>query len=190
MKIFLTPVLLTLLSIGANGAEVAEVADHSDKSNLTKNPPLGCVNATSITSINTAADITAGAKVCAEQSKFSEAAELIMVAIAFAYFDTQRVTDKSAHGALSALFEKEFSSIDPLNRKKLFTSINALDKGNERKREICSYLEASEPPTYIPNYMISHGMGSYTNSSKEPIAEDFDASKGWSRSMAFIKCSS
>ena len=171
-------------------ANNSQVTNYESKGNLAATDPLVCVNSTSVGPESTAADIAAGAKDCAESSKYSEAAELIMVASAYAYFDTQRVSDKSAHGALNALFAKEFGSLSEAQRKELFSSIDALDNNQTRKSEICTYLISAPTPSYFPEYMIAHGMGAFTGSPKEPLIKDFDASEAWSKSMVFVKCSS
>jgi len=183
---------LTLIGLGllAGCANNAQVTNYESKGNLAATNPLPCVNATSINSESTAADIAAGAKECVKQSKYGEAAELIMVASAYAHFDTQRVSDKSAHGALNALFAKEFGSLKETDRNKLFSSIDALDNNQPRKKEVCSHLVSAQPPSYFPNYMIAHGMGAFTGSSKEPLIKHFNASEAWSKSMVFVKCSS
>ncbi len=187
MNKFLSFISISLLAGCANNAQIT---NYEIKGNLAATNPLACVSALSVKSTSTAADITAGAKECAGQSKYSEAAALIMVASAYAHFDTQRVADKTAHSALNALFAKEFGSLPETKRNELFTSIDALDQDNEAKQEICGYLKSSTPPSYMPNYMIAHGMGAFTGSVKEPLIKGFNVSESWSKSMVFVKCSS
>lgn len=176
---------IILLSSCANNTQII---NHQSKGNLAATNPLGCVSATSVKPASTAADITTGAKVCAHQSKYNNAAELIMVASAYAYFDTQRVSDKTAHSALNALFAKEFGSLPEAERQALFASIDDLNKDDAKKQEICHFLKLSEPPSYMPNYMIEHGMGAFTDSGKEPLVKDFNANEGWAKSMGFVSC--
>ena len=183
--------LSTLLSIAllSGCANKSQITNYETIENLAATNPLSCVKAESIGPESTAADITVGAKACLNLSKFDEAAELIMVASAYAYFDTLRVADNSAHGALTAIFTKHFGSIPEADKKELFASIGALDNNPSRKSELCSHLSSAPPPSYFPNYMIAHGMGSFTNSTTEgPLVKDFDSSDAWSKSMVFIKC--
>ena len=187
MNKFLSLACFTFLVGCANNSQVT---NYESKGNLAATNPLVCVSPTSVGPESTAADIAAGGKDCAESSKYNEAAELIMIASAYAYFDTQRVTDKTAHGALNALFAKEFGSLPEAQKNELFSSIDALDNNLPRKSEICSYLISAPPPSYFPNYMIAHGMGAFTGSSKEPLIKGFNASEAWSKSLAFVKCSS
>jgi len=159
----LVPFLFAFLVGCANNAQFTNYESEGD---LAATNPLPCVSAT------------------------SESAELIMVASAYAFFDTQRVADKTAHSALSALFAKEFGSLPEKVRNELLSSIDALNNNQPRKNEICSYLLSSSEPSYFPKYMIAHGMGSFTESAKEPLINSFNASEAWSESMAYIKCSS
>ncbi|EDP57226.1 hypothetical protein [Vibrio sp. AND4] len=181
---------LTCFTFLAGCANYTQVNNYESKDNLEATNPLVCVNSTSVGPESTAAGIAAGAKNCANSFKYNEAAELIMVANAYVHFDAQRVTDKTAHGALNALFKKEFGSLSEAQINELFSSINALDNNQSRKSEICTYLISAPPPSYFPKYMIAQGMGAFTGSSKEPLIEDFNASEAWSKSMAFVKCSS
>ncbi len=185
-KVF-TLICFTFLAGCANNSQIT---NYESKGNLAATNPLACVSSTSVGPESTAADIAAGAKDCAKSSKYNEAAELIMVASAYAYFDTQRVADKNAHGALNALFAKEFGSLPEAERSELFSSIDALDSNDLRKSEICAYLSSAAPPTYYPDYMIAHGMGAFSGSTKEPLITNFNPSDAWSKSMAFLKCSS
>ena len=175
-----------MLLIGC--ANASEATNYEYKGNLAPTQPLGCVNFASISPQNTAADIAAGAKDCAHSSKYDKAAGLIMVASAYAYFDTQRVADKTAHGALNALFAKEFGSLTVTKKNKLLSGVNALDNNQSKKREICTFLTSAPLPSYFPEYMIAHGMGVFTGSPKEPIIENFNSSEAWSKAMQFVKC--
>ncbi len=179
-------VCFTLLVGCANNTQVT---NYESKGNLAANNPIVCVSYTSVGSESTPADIVTGAKDCAKAYKYNEAAELLMVASAYAYFDTQRVTDKTAHDALNALFSKEFGFLTEVERIELLSSIDALDNKQPRKSEICAYLISAPLPSYFPDYMIAQGMGTFTDSSNEPLIKDFNAIEAWSNSMAFIKCS-
>ncbi|WP_444917594.1 hypothetical protein [Microbulbifer sp. JMSA003] len=186
MSKILPPILALLLAAFVVGAQANNYVSKDSQATS----PLGCISATSVLSTHTPTDITAAAKTCTEQSKFDEAAELLMVASAFAYFDTQRVSDKTGHNVLRVIFNKKFNSMPEGDRKKLFASINSLDQGGARKLEVCNYLTAAKPPSYIPSYMISHGLRKFTGVTEAPLIKDFDADQSWLNSMVFVKCRS
>ncbi|WP_444935598.1 hypothetical protein ACJJIW_15160 [Microbulbifer sp. JMSA004] len=187
MRKTLPLILSLLLFVFTHGVQAN---NYVTKDSQTTTPPLGCISATSVKSTHTPTDITAAAKTCAEEAKFDNAAELLMIASAFAYFDTQRVSDKTGHNVLRVIFNREFGSLPDQDRTKLFSSINSLDKGGARKLEVCTYLTDSEPPSYIPIYMISHGLRKFTGATEDPLIKEFDATESWSKSMVFIKCRS
>lgn len=186
MKIFFPILIVTLLSACAGSQQVKHF---ESKGNLISTKPLTCVAATSVSSSSSAADITAGAKACASAGNYKQAAKLVMVASAYAFYDTKRVADKSAHGALNALFAKEFGPLPEKERNSLMANIDALAKDTKTKAEICSFLITSQPPTYMPNYMIAHGMGAFTGGSQEPLVKNFDSKLSWAKAMKFVKCS-
>ncbi|AWF80959.1 hypothetical protein BTJ40_09130 [Microbulbifer sp. A4B17] len=186
MRKILSSILALAFLVCAHGAKSSNYVAR-DSQNAA--PPIGCISATSVKATHTPTDITAAAKKCADESKFDEAAELLMVASAFAYFDTQRVSDKTGHNVLRVIFNKEFGPLPDQERAKLFSSINSLDKGGARKLEVCTYLRSSEPPSYIPSYMISHGLRKFTGATEEPLIKDFNANESWYKAMVFIKCS-
>lgn len=166
------------------------ITNFESKGGLEATNPLACVSATSVGPASTAADIIAGAKDCESQAKLNETAELIMVASAYAFYDTQRVADKTAHSALTALIAKAFGSLPETNRAKLFAGVKALGDDKLRKGAICTYLRSATPPTYFPNYMIAHGMAAFSGAVKEPLIKDFNSDQAWSKSMVFVKCDS
>ncbi len=178
--------LVLSLSVVAGSAHSNQVTNYEQAGNLAATNPLACVSATSVGPKSSAADIAAGARKCADQSNYNQAAELIMVASAYAHFDTQRVVDNTSHGALTALFGKEFGSLPETEKHAVFSSIESLDKNPTRKGELCSFLISAQPPSYFPGYMIAHGMGV----TGEPLMQNFDADDAWARSMSFIKCDS
>ena len=170
------------------GSEDTQITDYESAGNLEATAPLACIPATEVENTNSAADVAAGAKACADAGQYDQAAELIMVASAYAFYDTQRVADETAHGALSAVFTEQFGSLPEAERSQLFDNIDTLDSDAARKGEICEYLRASEPPTYMPTYMIAHGMGAFTGESQEPLVEDFDAAGSWEKALEFVNC--
>src|SRR5690606_5766422 len=131
-------------------------------------------SATEVTTNSTAADVAAGAKACASSREYDAAAELFMVASAFAYFDTQRVVDETAHEAVGVLPIKAFGELAEERLERVIEAIEVLDQNLVRKETICAHLRNSKPPTYIPTYMIAHGMNAFMDSQAEPLVEDFD----------------
>ena len=174
----------------AGSTKESDVTSYESAGNLEATNPLDCEPATEINTTYSAADVVAGAVACVEAEKFDEAADLVMVSSAFALFDTQRVADETAHGALQALYSEAFGGLPADQASRLNDSITRMSPDNPRAQVICEPLEASEPPTYFPGYMVSHGLGAFSGESQEPLVEDFDADAAWMRSLDFINCNS
>ena len=156
--------------------------------NLTAFNPLGCVAATSVQNGSTAADIATGARACADAGNYDEAAELVMVASAYAFFDTLRVTDKSAHIALTALFVDRFGGLAEAQEKEIFTAIEVLTDNGDRHHKLCTVLRRVGPPNYRPTYMIAHGLQPFLNDSDEPAVRKIDTSEGWEKALSYVNC--
>ena len=165
-----------------------DITSYESAGNLEATNPLGCEPANSVSNNSSAADIVSGAVACVEEERFDDAADLVMVSSAFALFDTQRVADKTAHGALQALYAEAFGSLPEEKASQLNDSINEMSPDNTRAQAICEYLADSEPPAYFPGYMVSHGMGAFSSEPQEPLVEGFDEDAAWVRSLDFINC--
>jgi len=111
-----------------------------------------------------------------------------MVSSAFALFDTQRVADETAHGALQALYAESFGGLPATEASRLNVSIGELNPDNPRAQAICEHLVSSEPPAYFPGYMVSHGLGAFSGEPQDLLVEGFDEEGAWMRSLEFINC--
>lgn len=171
------------------GSATAQITSFSSKDSLKAQNPLKCVPVEAIRADSSAADVAAGALKCLKKKSYGEAAELTMVASAFANFDTRRVSDKSAHIAQQALFSETFRKQSEERMTELFAHMNQLGPESERHKAICAYLESLGPPSYFPKYMIAHGMATFTGSKEPPLIEPFDAQTSWAATLSeFVNC--
>lgn len=189
--------LLVAASFLFGCATGAQITNYEVKGNLAATNPLSCVPVSAVQPSHSAADISAGGIACAEAGDYEQAATLITVAHAYAFFDTQRVADESAHIALTTLFIRDSSTLPETQRTHIFESIKNLQSDIPRKREVCSALEESGPPSYMPRYMIAHGMAAVraelgisdeADESTEPLVADFDPAAGWAEALKYIGC--
>jgi hypothetical protein len=171
----------------ADGA-LAQVVPYEAPGNLKATNPLACVPATEVTTASTAVDVAAGAKACADNREFDRAAEMFMVVSALGFFDTQRVADQTAHEALAVLPRMAFGELSERRLQQVFAAIRAVDQDAARKQAICAHLKESPPPTYVPTYMIAHGMNALLDPEAEQLVADFDAVPAWSAAMKFVRC--
>ncbi|MXY57740.1 MAG: hypothetical protein F4029_11150 [Gammaproteobacteria bacterium] len=156
--------------------------------NLAATNALDCVAAETVSNSFTAADITSGARACLDMGNYDRMADLLLVANAFAYYDTLRVTDTSAHAALSALFAEQFADISSAQRDRAGTAIDALAGDDARVGALCANLADLEPPEYLPTYMLAHGLAHLIGDEKEPPLREIDRAAGWREALTFTKC--
>ena len=151
--------------------------------------PLRCVAAETVSASDTAADIASGARACLAERDYDRMADLLLVSNAFAYYDTLRVTDPTAHGALGALFEDRFAYISRSQRRRVLRAVDELRRDEKRVGGLCATLAAVGPPRYRPTYMIAHGLMSFPGVRQGPPLREIDAVAGWRKALVeFIEC--
>lgn len=125
------------------------------------------------------------ARTCVDQENYSQAAELVMVASAFAFYDTQRVAGVEPRSALDSIFTEEFDGVSDEKKQKLFAAFNTLNQNARQQQQVCSYLNVAEPPSYYPEYMIAKATDGNDDQS---LVSDFDADKTWDQTLIFVRC--
>lgn len=171
----------------ANVAHSAQITSIRTPGNLVALNPLACVSATSIGAESTAADIAVGIRVCIEESKYTEAVEMLMVASAYAKYDAVRVTDSSARAAATAVFsEHVMARISEESKEKTMAALSTFLENKSRSDELCAFLMNAPVPNYIPYYMIAHGLG--VDEGESPMVEDLDTAEAWTEAMKFVRC--
>ena len=128
----------------------------------------------------TPADLYPAVSKCVLSDDYEKAAEIFAVAGSFGRFDKKRVTDESAHEAMTMLLIHAFDGMSSEQKSKLQEIINKRFGGAEIDMSICPHLRSLGHPTYYPRYMIQHGLGSFlSDKSEQPLVEGFDPVKAW-----------
>ncbi len=70
-----------------------------------------CLSTESVKNTLSAAEITLAAKQCADDRHYRQAAELLVIANAYGFYDRQRIIDKSNDDTLDTLFSTELGSL-------------------------------------------------------------------------------
>ena len=157
--------------------------------NLAATNPLGCVAPETVSATDTAADIASGARACLAERDYDRMADLLLVSNAYAYYDTLRVTDPTAHAALGALFEDRFAYISRSQRRRVLRAVDKLHRDEKRVGGLCATLAAVGPPRYRPTYMIAHGLMSFPGMPKESPLREIDTVAGWRKALVeFVNC--
>ena len=173
---------------GLSRSTTGGIVTFESPGNLKATDPLDCVSYETISNTHTAADIAAGMKKCLMEGEFDRAAELMRAADAFAYFDTLRVTDLSAHAALSALFVAQAEGTSLSDRQALLSAVESLTAETDRSGHLCEVLSALDPPDYYPTYMIAHGLAAFIPENDEPPLQEIDRANGWREALGYIDC--
>lgn len=186
-KIILVTIAALLLS-ACNSTQKSNVANYEVAGNLESPKPAGCVSVGELSNKQNPVDIFTGLNVCLSNQDFSKAAEMYLAAMSYGFFDTKRVSDITAHQAISVLRMNLFSTQpkDVLDKLQ-----DALVKLTDDNTAICESLTKLGAPAYRPTYMIQHGMGAFTGQSnnKSGLVENFDSEAAWKDALPTIaKC--
>jgi len=119
---------------------------------------------------HTPADLYPMVKDCVIKDKVDQAIYAYLLANIYSAFDSKRVTDKSAHQAISVLRMNNFSKLKKESMQKVAKRQSALVKDPKQKKKLCSFLNKTGHPSYHPAYMIEHGMKAFDK--KRDKAED------------------
>lgn len=184
VNVFTALLLSALLSACASAPKTA--VDHSQA--LSPSQVLHCIEFDSASPEYSAADLAGAAQNCVHEGRFDNAAELVLVASAFAHFDTLRVSDSSAHSAQKHLFSKHFLSLDNEPRDRLLAAIYTLDQDSDRKALVCRVMSAMQPPQYLPLYMIAHGKAAQADNANTSLHKSYDAEANWLQAQSFVRC--
>ena len=167
-------------SIGGN-------TDHVAAGNLESAVPAECLLIEQLSSDQDPVDIFTGINICLNKNDYTGAANLYFAGMSYGYYDTKRVSDKTAHQAISVLRRYVLSSQSEETINSLQIEIDKIKKNNT---QLCSNLTKLGKPTYEPTYMIQHGMSAFTGqSTKDGLVENFDSQQAWKDSISKIaKC--
>lgn len=160
------------------------INNHEASGNLESQHAVGCVNASSLSNKYTPADLYKAVSVCINQGKFKEGALLFALAGTYGRFDTLRVSDRSAHQALSVLKLQTFGNMAPDKQKAFQNSIEKTLGNPQGLATACTEIKHIGPPNYAPRYMIQHGMGAFTRAGNDDgLVKDFNAPAAWKQSL-------
>lgn len=185
-KIILATVSALLLS-ACNSTPKSNVTNYEAAGNLESPKPAGCVSVGELSNKQNPVDIFTGLNACLINNNYSNAAELYFAGMSYGFFDTKRVSDKTAHQAISVLRMNLFGAQPQEVLDKLQVGLTNINSDNTA---ICKSLTKLGSPAYKPTYMIQHGMGAFTGqSTKDGLVENFDSGAAWKDALSTIaKC--
>jgi hypothetical protein len=195
-EIVLKLAVVTIFSVNstfaADSASRIQVKNFEAPGNLESKGELGCIESNRFSNKFTPADLYKAVAVCAKQNKNKDAAILFALAGVYGRFDTLRVSDKSAHQAVTVLKMQMFSSLTP-DQQSAFREVATKTLSNpDEIVSKCKIIKHLGPPNYHPSYMIQHGMGAFSESnSGNGLIKEFDSKAAWQQSLdGYLHCPS
>ncbi|PJK01730.1 hypothetical protein CO611_01265 [Lysobacteraceae bacterium NML03-0222] len=193
---YFTAILLLGLCACSQASDVSDVqapVTHLEaQGNLESKHALGCITLTEAKNQYTPADLFPAIAACVKENKLAQAADLYILARSYGGFDTMRVTDRTAHQAVSVLQMQAFSGFPEDTGKKMHEAIKAQFGNAAEHSRICATLRQLGAPDYPPTYMLQHGMEAFRSGDgrSKALAEDFNAENAWNEVLTSIgKCS-
>jgi len=178
-------ITLAISAIALNAAEVVNIQAHG---NLEVTNKLSCISVDEVKPFYSPADLFYGLSQCLDKSEYEKAAVLYSIAFAYGKYDSLRVTDKSAHQALSVM------KFNLMNAKKehIDTFQSVVTEKFKDRAKLCQELQSIQPPTYFPRYMIQHGIQALTQATQpnNGLIENFNAQDSWEVGVkkGYLKC--
>lgn len=182
-----TSVLGFIFLVNACASE-PEPTEYERVYQLEPSNPLSCIGYREVTNLHSPPDLVAGANKCVEDNNYQGAAELLMIAGSFAFYDAQRVNDHTAHGVWHTLLAKSLGALPQSQKVELFANLDALSRSSEETDRMCSHLAAIDPPAYSPDYMLNQGLNARYASITEALKKDFEATNNWKAAREYVKC--
>lgn len=131
-----------------------------------------------------------GAAQCVHEGRITEAVEMYALGGIYGRFDTKRVSDKSAHQAVSLALMMTVNALAPEEGNAFKKAISDAKGNPQRIATICRKIERLGPPSYYPLYMTSHGISNFTgDQQRQALVEGFDARVTWDELLdSYLHC--
>ena len=165
------------LTFLATSPALAQITSHETTGNLRPTHKLGCISLGEVKSVYTPADLMQAHAKCRQVGRYEDAMVMLLIAGTYAWFDTQRVVDGTAHDAFQAMEANDpLSEKDRAEMKPIYARYKA--PGSPEMAKFCEDIKRIGPPDYYPAYMVSHGMGAVFGASGG-LVTNFDAASAW-----------
>ncbi|MBV8633050.1 MAG: hypothetical protein JO002_01035 [Burkholderiaceae bacterium] len=121
-------------------------------------PAIACVKADALQSQLTPAELYPAVASCIRDSDVPSAVLLAALGNAYAAYDAQRVSDQTATSAGNVLQRAAMSTLSDDQKRQLAMGVITTMRDPAQQAALCQNLRRIGPPSYVPTYMINHGM--------------------------------
>jgi hypothetical protein len=178
-------------SAQAEGSKASPlITNYEAPGNLESTHALSCASADEVSSEDTPADLYPAVGKCLAKGRYDQAAFLYALAGVYAYYDTLRVADETAHDAAAVFQHRLIEQVPEAKRKRFIAEVTTAINDPKKLSKLCGQIKKIGPPAYYPRYMVQHGMQAFTGE-KNPkgLVPDFDAKGAWTKALStFLHC--
>ena len=166
-----------------------QIKNYEALGNVESKHEPGCIGTANLSNKFTPVDLYRAVVVCAKQGKNKDGALLFGLAGAYGRFDTLRVSDNSAHQAVSVL-KMILSGMAPDQQNAFQEAVSKTFGSPDGLAAACKEIKRIGPPNYYPEYMIQHGLDAFIKSgSDDGLVKDFNAQAAWKESLdSYLHC--
>jgi hypothetical protein len=147
---------------------------------------LSCLPMSQVKNSYTPPDLYTGVQQCITDKAYDKAAPMFMLARLYTLYDIDRVSDQTVGDADTVLRMKLFSPLDETQKQAWGEAMNKFTKDPASMAQLCKQAQQIGHPTYVPTYLIKHGMGAFTSgaSPDKALKTGFDGDASWSQLVA------
>ncbi|KRG72131.1 hypothetical protein ABB29_00985 [Pseudoxanthomonas dokdonensis] len=175
----------------ASETSTPSVVNHQANGNLESKHPLGCIGLGEVKNDYTPADLYKGVAACVNNGDMDKAAGLFSIAGAYGIFDTLRVTDRTAHQAVTVLKLENLGSLPKEEIESFQAAMTSISEDSARMQVLCQQIRQIGAPSYVPRYMIQHGMSAFTSKGGDELDPSFDKTVAWDKTLeSYLHCPS
>jgi hypothetical protein len=191
--------LMAALASGEAAAQTgpAIIQNFSAPGNLETTYLLGCIELKAAKSVYNPVDLFRASRACIAVQRYDDAVRLFGLARAFGRYDMKRVADSTAHQAVSMAQLTIFDGLPDSEMQKFNATFKELLSDDVKKTDYCVEVARIGPPSYMPRYMIQHGMSAFFSGMnagggvKNGLVENFDSKSAWDETLTlYLKCKS
>lgn len=192
LKLILLVVACGFLAVACktDATRDAQISNYETPGNLKGTGSPGCVKLTSLNDMVTPPDIYAGMVDCANAGLYTDGAYLFALAGSYTYFDSLRVSDKTAHQAHSVLLRNSMEALPVDKKVALWQEIKNTLGNPTRLPAVCKEISAIGVARYYPAYMVQHGMAAVLGAKPgDGLVQRFDTEAAWGKTLdSYLHC--
>ena len=166
-----------------------QIQNYNAPGNLESKFDLGCIELKDASPNYNPVDLDKAIKACLTGNKFDEAARLAGLAGVYGRYDTLRVADPTAHQAVIVARMEIIGELPESDSAKFTAAIKSILGDPQKLSSYCQDIRKIGPPSYLPRYMIQHGMNAFLAPGGDGLVKNFDSSAAWTSAMTtYLHC--